>query len=126
MKESEIQRQILDGLAAEHIFAFRLNSVSFAINKRFIRAHSLGPGAADILALPMVKGYVHSDENLNREVMHIQPTWIEVKAPNGRQSPEQKSFQAHVESLGHLYVVARSFDDVRALWLERCEAGESQ
>jgi len=113
MTESQIVRQILDYLAAEHIFAFRLNTSATKIGDRFFRAHSLGPGAADILSLPMVNGFAHSNECLNHQVVHIQPTWIECKTAKGRQSPEQKSFQDHVESLGHRYILARSVDDVR-------------
>lgn len=41
---------------------------------------------------------------------------IETKAPHGRQSPEQKRWQAMVERMGGIYCLARSTDDVeRAL-----------
>lgn len=42
---------------------------------------------------------------------------IEIKAPNGRQRDEQRAFQAAVERLGGLYVLARSVDDVKAAGL---------
>jgi hypothetical protein len=121
VSESQIVRQILDYLAADHIFAFRLNTSATKIGNRFFRAHSLGPGASDILSFPVVSGFVHSNECLNHPVRHIQPTWIEVKTSTGKQSLEQKSFQEHVESLGHRYILARSVDDIRALWQERCQ-----
>lgn len=38
--------------------------------------------------------------------------WIEMKAERGRQSPEQKAFQARVTALGHHYAICRSLDDV--------------
>jgi hypothetical protein len=38
--------------------------------------------------------------------------WIECKADGGRQTPEQKSFEAQVREAGHAYVVARSIEDV--------------
>lgn len=37
---------------------------------------------------------------------------IEVKGPNGRQSPEQRSFQRMIERFGGVYVLAHSVDDV--------------
>lgn len=36
---------------------------------------------------------------------------IEMKTAKGRQSPEQKEWQAKVESRGYRYAVCRSFDD---------------
>lgn len=38
--------------------------------------------------------------------------WIEFKKPGGRQSDDQKLFQAEVESHGGIYILARSLDDV--------------
>lgn len=106
MTESAIVRQILDWLAAERIFAFRLNTSATKIGDRFFRSHGLGPGAADILALPKA----------NHRVLSLMPAWIEVKTSTGRQSPEQINFQAFVEEMGHKYLLARSIDDVRELW----------
>ena len=42
---------------------------------------------------------------------------LEVKTKIGRQSPEQKEFQANVEAHGGRYAVVRSTDDVIALGL---------
>lgn len=39
---------------------------------------------------------------------------IEVKTPEGRQSQEQKNYQAMIERFGGVYVLARSVDDVYA------------
>lgn len=38
--------------------------------------------------------------------------FVEVKAPRGYQSPEQKEFQAFVESAGCQYIVVRHPDDL--------------
>ena len=39
---------------------------------------------------------------------------VELKAPTGRQSPDQKAVQASIEQLGGFYVVCRSLADVEA------------
>ena len=41
--------------------------------------------------------------------------FIEVKTPSGRQSKQQKRFQAAVENLGFEYMIMRSVDDARKL-----------
>jgi len=41
--------------------------------------------------------------------------FIEVKAENGKQSDEQKVFEAKINSAGGTYILARSIDDVE--WL---------
>ena len=104
--ESETQKAIMDYLAARRIFALRLNTGTFQNGKRFIRAHSAGAGAADILAFPTVAREFYF------ELEFIIPLWIEVKSAKGKQSAEQKSFQQKVLSEGHLYCLARSVEDV--------------
>jgi hypothetical protein len=37
--------------------------------------------------------------------------WLEMKANKGRQSTEQKGFEARCQRLGHPYAVAKSFDE---------------
>jgi len=115
-KESEIQATILDGLRALHIFAFRLNTgampVKTAKGFRPMRFHSLGPGAADILAFPQRIDH----PSLSIEVV---PCWIEVKNDRGIQSAEQISFQGFVEGEHHIYLMARSWDDVLIYLTER-------
>lgn len=96
--EAAVQRAILDLLAAEHVFAIRLNTGAFRnAPGRLIFMHSGGAGVADIVAFP--RGRV---------------LWIEAKAPGGRQTPEQASFQQRVEQEGHAYLIARSSDEVLA------------
>lgn len=49
---------------------------------------------------------------------------VEVKAPQGRQSPEQRTWQQVITSLGGLYCLARSTDDLDrflATHLAACE-----
>jgi hypothetical protein len=125
MKESEIQRAILDYLAARHILAFRQNTGAVASEykgkKRFMRFGT--PGMADILAFPSemtVFGFVTDGVNLDprpvsKRVKGVFVLWIECKAVKGKQSELQKSFQAQVEEAGHHYLVARSVEDVEAV-----------
>lgn len=96
--EGSVQKAVMDLLAAERIFAIRMNTGAFKDGKRLVRFGL--KGMADILAFP-----------------RRHPLWIECKAPNGQQSPEQKSFQELVVGHGHFYIVARSSDDVLE-WLK--------
>lgn len=120
MKEAEVQKAILDYLAARHVLSFRMNtgavSATYNGKNRFMRFGT--PGMADILAfptfgtcrsIPMRGGYY--DVTLTEQV----PTWIEVKAPKGVQSELQKSFQKQVEEHGHRYILARCVDDVNGV-----------
>ena len=104
MKESDIQRAILDYLAAKRILAFRMNSgAMFGSHKGKKWAVRFGePGMADILASTTGGG-------------ELDVWWIEVKSEKGKQSEEQKSFQRLVENHGHGYILARSVDDVMAI-----------
>lgn len=114
-KESEIQRCILDGLAAKRIFAFRLNTAAMKVGKRFFRAHSLGAGAADILAL-IPQEYCGGAKALEQRYQIA--LWIECKAEGGQVSLEQKVFAHWIEheDRGHSYLIARSWEDV-VWWL---------
>lgn len=67
---------------------------------------------ADILAFPIQPHCGHRDcQRLGTPWL----LWLEVKTATGKQSELQKSFQAKVESEGHVYAVVRSIDDVAAL-----------
>jgi hypothetical protein len=131
MSETQIQRQILDYLAARHILAFRQNTGAVASEykgkKRFMRFGT--PGMADVLAFPQISSWVYAlgkqliyepkkapeIANACIQVDSTVPLWLEVKAEKGKQSELQKSFQAQVESHGHRYAVVRSIEDVEAL-----------
>ena len=96
--EGSVKGLILGWLAAEHIYAIRMNTgtlrgasgqpVSFGVK-----------GMADILAFPHAFGRPH-------------PVWIETKAGKHSQTPEQKSFENQVRGEGHFYILARSLEDV--------------
>jgi hypothetical protein len=94
MKESDVQRQILDWLALKRIFHHRNNSGAFVDSqKHFYRFGALG--SPDIICV--IKG---------------QYVGIEVKAPKGKQSEHQKAFQQALEAAGGRYLLAYSPDDV--------------
>ncbi len=102
--EGALLRLVLDWLQAKRIFAIRCNSGTL-INPSG-RPVTFGvPGMADILAFPQFSV-------IPPDYMHIVPVWIELKAPKGKQSELQKSFQAKVESEGHKYAVCRTLQDV--------------
>jgi hypothetical protein len=94
VKESDIQRQILDYLALKRVFHYRNNSGAFKdSHNHFYRFGALG--SPDIIC-----------------VIDGQFVGIEVKAPKGRQSDHQKAFQANLVTAGGKYVLAYSLDDV--------------
>jgi hypothetical protein len=105
--ESYVLKAILDYLAAERIFALRMNVGALQYNsKGRIRTVNFGlVGQADILAFPILDYGPH-------------PLWLECKSEKGKQSAEQKSFEEHVRKHMHTYAVVRSIDDVKAV-LER-------
>ena len=102
--EGSIKTLVLDWLAAEHILAFRMQTGAtiseYKGRKRCIRYGTVG--MADILAFPHAFGRPH-------------PVWIETKAGKNGQTPEQKSFQEQVREEGHLYILARTLEDVSSM-----------
>ena len=110
--ENSVKNACLELLALHGIFAFRLNSGAFSGNykgrKWFMRCHSLGKGAADILALPKTTG---------NALGYVIPLWIETKCKGKKQRPEQRQFEAWVRDLGHDYLLV---DDPATLmeWLK--------
>lgn len=101
MKESAIQRQILDWLERSHIFCWRHNVGGMAGSHKgkrwFVRFGK--PGMPDIFAV--WRGLI---------------TAIEVKGPKGRLSPEQEAWRDEFRRAGGFYVVARRLEDVTELW----------
>jgi hypothetical protein len=96
VKESEIQKQILDYLALRHIFHYRNNSGAFKREDgHFYRFGATG--SPDIVC-----------------VINGQYVGIEVKAPKGKQSEHQKAFQEELERAGGIYILAHSLDEVIA------------
>lgn len=111
MKESAIQRAILEYLAVKGILAFRMNAgamkVEYNGKSRFMRFGVAG--MADILAFKLYGAGIECRTGV---------IWIEVKTAIGKQSELQKSFQHQVERYGHRYILARSVDDVEAAFDE--------
>lgn len=107
--EGAVQNTILDWLAAKHILAFRMNTGAVKTDKRFFRFGV--PGMADVLAFTKER----IETACNGTIEGVVPVWIECKAPSGRQSELQKSFQQQVEAEGHIYIVARCLEDVMAV-----------
>lgn len=64
------------------------------------------PGGADLIGM-----WTHADGR-------AQFVGLEIKTPVGRQSPEQKAFQALVVARGGVYAVLRSVEEAKA-WAER-------
>lgn len=110
--ETPYMRAILDLLAAERVFAGRVNTMALpTASGNYVKAHSFGEGTADILAFPVCRRWpTKTDCTLHRitGAPTALPTilWIEVKAPGGKQSLAQVRFQNHVEKQGHHYLVA--------------------
>lgn len=113
MSEAQTQRAILDYLAAQRILHCRMNTGAMKAEHngktRFLRFGR--KGMADILAFP--KGGCLCLNCNSWQRRHSMPLWIEVKSATGRQSPEQKAFQAEVEADGHSYLLVRDVDDLR-------------
>lgn len=112
--EGAILKSVLDYLAAEHVLAFRMNTLAMPTpdGKRFIKAGT--PGMADVLAFPWTKQVLRATTgNYSVQATAILPVWLEVKASKGRQSDLQKSFQDWVETEGHRYAIVRSIEDVK-------------
>lgn len=97
VKESEVQRAILDYLGYGHVFHYRNNSgammSTYKGKERFMRFGALG--SPDIIA-----------------VVGGRYIGIEVKGTGGRQNENQKEFQRQLEKAGGMYILASSVEDV--------------
>ena len=75
-----------------------------------LKAEGVVPGVADLILL------VPTKYRVNAYLEAIFPALcIEMKTSNGRQSPEQKEWQAKVERQGYRYAVCRSLDEFMAV-----------
>src|ERR1700686_3051430 len=99
MKESDIQRQILDYLALKRIFHYRNNSGGLAGEHKgkrwFVRFGALRQPGHHLRD----RGPVCRDRS---------------QRPKGVQSANQKEFQAKLEAAGGKYILAYSLDDIFA------------
>ena len=94
MKESELQKSILQYLTLKRVFHYRNNSGAFKRDDgHFYRFGALG--SPDIVC-----------------VIGGQYVGIEVKRPGGKQSEHQKEFQRNLETAGGKYLLAYSLSDV--------------
>ena len=99
MKEKDLQKLIMDYLSAQKIFHFRNNTgaVERTYNGRSCFMRYGCPGSPDIIC-----------------VVDGQFVGIEVKGDKGKQSPEQKIFEASLIYNGGKYILARSLEDVQS------------
>ena len=95
--EKQIEASILGWLKAKKICAVKIFNGGSYNQKRgkFIFSSSRTPGVSDIIVA--YKGIAIA---------------IEVKSEAGRQSPDQKAFEALWTNAGGYYTVARSIEDV--------------
>ena len=96
LKESEIQRQILDWLTWQpDCFAFRTNNIGIPLKGGGFRPSPVR-GLPDIIIILM--GWV---------------IFVEVKTAKGIQSEAQKGFQTYIENAGGNYILVRSLEDLQ-------------
>jgi len=112
MSEAVLQRQVLAHLSqlAPHAFFWRANTGGAKTTFGGERGQ------------PAQSGYIRFGIPGQADVLGVAAgrfVAIELKAARGRQTPEQRAFQARVEAAGGLYILARSvaeaLDPVRSL-----------
>ena len=102
MKESEIQKQILDYLKGRGYFAERMPLGGVQMNvggNKFMRKNPLS-GFPDLFFFS------------NNNTVYPKFVGIEVKTLTGKQSNIQKEWEKKLTDIGVLYFLARSVDDV--------------
>lgn len=98
MKESLLQDHIRLALGnVDGLCLWRNNIGTAEIRGYRVKFGVGGPGGADLIGL--YKGWFVA---------------VEIKTDTGRQSPDQRTYQALVESKGGIYTILRSVDDARA------------
>ena len=103
VSEHRLQTMVIDLLskaARKDVFAFAIPNAarrSFSLGRR-MKAEGLVSGVADLCVM-LPSGRVG---------------WLEMKAAKGRQSIEQKGFEARCQRLGHHYAIAKSFEEATA------------
>lgn len=100
--EAQIQSEILLEFGTGHgLVLWRQNTGAAKINGQLVRFGT--PGQADL------SGVLDGGRAL----------FVEIKSTTGRQSPQQRKFQAAVERRGALYILARSVQDVHDALAEK-------
>lgn len=105
-KESDIQNTICEYLAVKGRCFFRVNNIP-AFNR-------IGGGGFVMRRLPKYTPKGLPDIIVVQGGMFVA---LEVKTKIGRQSPEQKEFEANVKKHGGRYHVVRSIEDVISIGL---------
>ena len=109
--EGAVLKQIKDGLKARRVPHWRIGVGGFKLpgvggkKGRFVKLGD--PGLPDLVAL----------------VAGVGSLFIEVKAPDGKMSPEQVIFRDCCRAAGATHVVARSFADVEPWLTPRLRGG---
>jgi hypothetical protein len=101
VSESQIQSTLIDYLQRKKHLVIRLNNIpvsQMVSGQRVFRKMPKGSinGMADLLVI--------TDGGFG--------VWLEVKAPKGKQSPDQKEFQRRVEEKGGEYYLVRRLEDI--------------
>ncbi|ORJ61345.1 VRR-NUC domain-containing protein [Geothermobacter hydrogeniphilus] len=96
--EAATQKAIQEWFAIQKVRCERLNSGALKTDERFVRFGF--PGCPDLIVLHRAVGV----------------GFIEVKAPGGRLSREQKEFQTFCRGQGIPHLVARSLEDAIEWW----------
>ena len=94
IKETQIQKAIMEFLRFQKIQCWRIKTVGIPNGEGAFRYNNEMRGMADICLI--FKGL---------------SVWFEVKTATGKQTPHQKEFQRQVESAGGFYFLVRSVDD---------------
>ena len=100
LSEDEIQMQIVQWLTIMGIVCFHIPNErnSSIANMQKLKRLGLLPGVSDLEVWVPAKG-------------GIKTVYMEVKRHDGKQSENQKAFQAQCEKAGHPYHVVRSLDE---------------
>jgi hypothetical protein len=98
MRESEIQKAILEFLSASAVFYWRCNLGG-------VRRSGIGLTKNPMRGFPDVAGICPG--SVGRLFA------IEIKTPTGRLSDDQKKWEAKLKAAGVVYVIATSVEDVR-------------
>jgi hypothetical protein len=102
--EGKLQAEIIQYLQSKKIYAFSVPNEAkgrSVVAQMQLIAMGLKSGVSDLVV-----------------VLPGKVVFIEVKTPDGKQSPQQVKFEQRVKALGHDYHVVRSVDDVKNLFPE--------
>ena len=105
VKEKDVQRAVIDYLKLRKLMVIRINSGSFTVRRK--------DGSA---------GFVRGAEAGTADILAFSPPsviWVECKSSVGKLTESQEAFREKVESLGHIYIVARGIEDVECLFTAR-------